>query len=413
MARTAIEPAESVRSEDFSTPAGRTMKPKTTPLWRTHDAKAQKTGQRRTIYWVGKSIIGEDGSDTGARTKGASYHGEWHDNKKTGYGIQVFPNGEKYEGQWGQGMRNGEGTLWVPNQKSKKLRKLYVGGWKDDKRHGRGTCFFKNGEFFQGSWESGKMHGQGTLRYANGDLYIGEWHDGMRSGHGTLNKANGDCYEGYWLCDKREGSGSYFYAESGKVFSGEWADDLPKAGVYTQAQPNPEQATPVPETFVLPEVELADPNGVLESALAAVRNARKSHRAQNTPVTSLFSDDEIEAMQNAFLGFANPTTGYIKPQDLQTLCSTLGTEVDAQRLDRLLDAAGLRVEAAEAASGLELAIAFEDFLRVVALLLDEEAENNPAPQGDEHPDTEHFWDDMGSDDLHFDDDEDLDGDFGP
>ena len=30
--------------------------------------------------------------------------------------------------------------------------------------------------------------------------------------------------------DKREGSGSYFYAESGKVFVGEWANDLPKAG---------------------------------------------------------------------------------------------------------------------------------------------------------------------------------------
>ena len=29
--------------------------------------------------------------------------------------------------------------------------------------------------------------------------------------------------------DMREGSGSYFYAESGKVFVGEWVNDLPKA----------------------------------------------------------------------------------------------------------------------------------------------------------------------------------------
>ena len=29
--------------------------------------------------------------------------------------------------------------------------------------------------------------------------------------------------------DLREGSGSYFYAESGKVFVGEWVNDLPKA----------------------------------------------------------------------------------------------------------------------------------------------------------------------------------------
>lgn len=389
--------------------------PRATPLWRVHDGKAQKSGQRRTIYWVGKSIMGEDGSDTGVRTTGANYHGEWHDNKKSGYGVQVFPNGEKYEGQWGKGMRNGEGTLWVPSQKSKKLRKLYVGGWKDDKRHGRGTCYLKSGEFFQGSWESGRMHGEGTLRYANGDLYVGEWHDGVRSGRGTLNKANGDCYEGFWLCDKREGSGSFFYAESGKVFSGEWADDLPKAGVYTQAQPNPEQAQAVPVTFALPEVELANPDAVLEGALAAVRNARKSHRAQNTPVTRLFSEDEIEALRNAFANHANPDSGYIQTSELQALCSSLGTEVDAQRLDRLLDAAGLRVEAAEAASGTDIALAFEDFLRVVALLLDEEAENNPPQPGAGQPGLNDFWDTLGSDDLEFDDedaDRDLLSDFG-
>ena len=28
--------------------------------------------------------------------------------------------------------------------------------------------------------------------------------------------------------DMRKGSGSYFYAESGKVFVGEWVNDLPK-----------------------------------------------------------------------------------------------------------------------------------------------------------------------------------------
>merc|ERR1719261_988004 len=144
------------------------------------------------------------------------------------------------------------------------------------------------------------MHGQGTLRYANGDLYIGDWHDGQRSGHGTLNKANGDCYEGYWLNDQREGSGSYFYAESGKVFVGEWAENLPKAGIYTQAYPNPEQATPVPTTTTLPPVRLALPAEVLEGALAAVRNARKSYRACGTPIDRLFAEEELDALRGAF-----------------------------------------------------------------------------------------------------------------
>merc|ERR1719160_1044713 len=300
-----------------------TRKPKVEPLWKKHDTMAQKAGQRGTIYWVGKAIIGEDGSFTGERCKGASYHGEWVDNKKNGYGVQVFPNGEKYEGQWGNGLRNGEGTLWVPVGKAKKLRKLYVGGWKDDRRHGKGTCFFKGGEYFQGTWDHGMMHGQGTLRYANGDLYIGQWHEGQRSGQGTLNKANGDCYEGFWLNDKREGSGSYFYSASGKVFVGEWADNLPKAGIYTQAYPNPEQATAVPTTTTIPSVKLAFPVDVLEDALSAVRNARKVHRARMTPIDRLFAEDEIDALRSAFEGLRK-ADGTLAASQLQELCAQLG-----------------------------------------------------------------------------------------
>mmetsp|Transcript_73615 Transcript_73615/g.157904 ORF Transcript_73615/g.157904 Transcript_73615/m.157904 type:complete len:386 (+) Transcript_73615:62-1219(+) len=374
-------PSEPMEAENMRTA---TLRPKTEPLWRKHDAMSMKSGSRGTIYWVGKSIIGEDGFKTGEMTKGASYHGEWAADKKNGYGVQVFPNGEKYEGQWGNGLRNGEGTLWVPVGKAQKLRKLYVGGWKDDKRHGRGTCFFKQGEFFQGEWNHGLMAGQGTLRYANGDLYIGEWHDGLRSGQGTMNKANGDCFEGFWLNDKREGSGSHFYAESGKVFVGEWANDLPKAGVYTQAKPNPEQATGVPVTSTLPPVRLAAPTQVLEGALSAVRQARKSYRAASTPLARLFAEDEIEALREAF-GSVSQEGGGVTAAGLQELCAQLGTEVTIPRLQVLL--ADVGIELPETGKITEVAVGFEDFLRIVAVLLDDEAADPEPEQGDEHLDS--------------------------
>lgn len=346
---------------------------KTTPLWRTHDAKAQKSGQRGTIYWVGKSIMGEDGgAPTGQRTKGASYHGEWDCNKKNGYGVQIFPTGEKYEGQWSNGQRNGEGTYWVPVGKAQRLRKVYVGGWKDDKRHGRGTCFFKNGEFFQGCWDQGKMQGQGTLRYGTGDLYVGEFHDGQRSGKGTLNKANGDCYEGYWLNDKREGSGSFFYAASGKVFVGEWADDLPKAGVYTQASPNPEQAGAVPTTSKLPPIRLALPTEVLQGALAAVRNARKSFRVRASPLERLFTEEEITSLQAAFEGAqrSDATAGSL---EIQALCSHLGTDMPMERLRELLISACFLSANCEQQAEMAVALNFDQFMRLIAVLLDQEA----------------------------------------
>jgi len=366
----AAAPLSGNGSVSYSDAAG-TRKPKTAPLWKTHDIKANKAGQRGTIYWVGRTIVGEDGAPDGNRAPGASYHGEWTNNKKNGYGVQVFPNAEKYEGQWGGGLRNGEGTLWVPVGKAKKLRKLYVGGWKDDRRHGKGTCFFKGGEYFQGTWDHGMMHGQGTLRYSNGDLYIGQWHDGQRSGQGTLNKANGDCYEGNWLNDSREGSGSYFYAASGKVFVGEWADNLPKAGVYTQAHPNPEQATAVPTTSTLPPVRLAQPVEVLEGALAAVRLARKSYRACGTPIDRLFAEEELEALRGAFESMRK-ADGMLPACHLQSLCAQLGTEVPTPRLNRLMGEAGL-----PPFSSLDACVSFEEFLRIVALLLDEEAAANP------------------------------------
>lgn len=34
--------------------------------------------------------------------------------------------------------------------------------------------------------------------------------------------------------DKREGQGSYFYAESNKLFVGEYVDDMPKCGIYSE-----------------------------------------------------------------------------------------------------------------------------------------------------------------------------------
>ena len=35
------------------------------------------------------------------------YIGEWKDNRKAGFGIQFYGNGDKYEGGWENNMCNG------------------------------------------------------------------------------------------------------------------------------------------------------------------------------------------------------------------------------------------------------------------------------------------------------------------
>lgn len=83
-----------------------------------NDAKAQKNGPHSTIYWVKQQKKFEDGSFKGEKWRASSkYTGSWHDNQKSGFGIQVYENGDKYEGGWNQGKREGQGTLWVQDEK--------------------------------------------------------------------------------------------------------------------------------------------------------------------------------------------------------------------------------------------------------------------------------------------------------
>ena len=72
--------------------------------------------------------------------------------------------------------------------------------------------------------------------YANENIYEGQWHEAKRNGYGVLTKRNGDHFEGHWVNDMREGQGSYFYQDKNKLFVGEWVNDQPKTGVYTEVE---------------------------------------------------------------------------------------------------------------------------------------------------------------------------------
>merc|ERR1719221_471353 len=104
--------------------------------------------------------------------------------------------------------------------------------------------------------------------------------------------------------------------------------------------------------------------------------ASEAHRARNTPVSRLFAEDEIDALRAAFDGVKRDD-GTITPVELQALCAQLGTEVGTPRVQRLLGDAGLPDLGDTALSAATSAVTFDVFLRVVALLLDEEAGANP------------------------------------
>ena len=96
--------------------------------------------------------------------------------------------------------------------------------------------FYPDGSRYEGLWSEGVRCGRGTLYSPNGDTYTGEWAQDKQNGLGTLTKANRDVYEGNWLSGLREGSGIYYYKAQEKIYDGEWVNDQPKCGVYTDAK---------------------------------------------------------------------------------------------------------------------------------------------------------------------------------
>ncbi|XP_037000258.2 MORN repeat-containing protein 3 [Artibeus jamaicensis] len=230
---------------------------KSEPLWKGWDQKAQKNGLRHQVYTVG----------------GDCYVGEWKDNMKHGKGTQIWKKtGAVYEGDWKSGKRDGYGTLSLPDPETGKNRRVYSGWWKGGKKSGYGIQFFGPKEYYEGEWCCNQRCGWGRMYYSDGDIYEGQWCNDKPEGEGMLRQKNGNRYEGHWRQGLKNGSGRFFHLNHGQLFEGFWVDDVAKCG--TMIDFGREEA-PEPTQFPIPEVEILDPDGVLEEALAMFKKAEE------------------------------------------------------------------------------------------------------------------------------------------
>eukprot|EP00919_Chromeraceae_sp_WS-2016_P019207 GHVR01045740.1.p1 GENE.GHVR01045740.1~~GHVR01045740.1.p1 ORF type:complete len:285 (+),score=67.64 GHVR01045740.1:67-921(+) len=258
-----------------------------------------KNGKLSCVCWVGETRLNEENKLEGDKyyTK-ETYRGGWLMNRKHGYGIQTMKDGSIYEGQWENNKRHGHGALWLKVPGKNQRRKSYTGSWINGEKHGNGQCYYANGDRYEGGWHGGKREGQGSMRYISGDIYEGGWHDGKRSGFGTMTYKNGDVYQGSWCNGKKEGPGTYFYYSTGRVFVGEWDNEILKVGVYSRAQCAPGEERRVDPSMDatrdvfnkgdevlhrLPQMQLKDPVGLLDRALDSVRKSRMARKGINVP----------------------------------------------------------------------------------------------------------------------------------
>ena len=138
--------------------------------------KVEPDGVGLMIYAGGNEYEGQfsngviDGYGTYKWANGDSYQGKFKNNKRNdGIGTYTWANGASYQGGFVNMMRNGLGTFNYANGIK------YEGFWNNDMKDGLGTESYK---------DNGKLpDDEGGAAYSAGDVYIGNFKDGKRHGN--------------------------------------------------------------------------------------------------------------------------------------------------------------------------------------------------------------------------------------
>lgn len=97
----------------------------------------------------------------------------------------------------------------------------YIGEWKNNLKHGRGTYYYPNGDVYIGSWENGMKHGPSgryTFKLSGCDItYEGEFSNDCIQGRGRISFTNGDVFMGKWINNEIHGSGLLTYSDGTQV----------------------------------------------------------------------------------------------------------------------------------------------------------------------------------------------------
>ncbi len=171
----------------------------------------------------------------------------------------------------------------------------------------------------------------------------------------------------------REGQGSYFHAQKNKLFVGEYVEDIPKAGIYTEVadgstglpEGGQEKLRDFDDIPPIPELGLRDPVGVLEEAFKRTRLRRVFYRARYMGVAQMFQKAEVEEMLNQFYVYGG---GPIAHEQVLILLERMGIEVEPDRLPDFVSKVADLVPAS---------LDFDLFARTVAVILEE---NNKLPE---------------------------------
>lgn len=128
---------------------------------------------------------------------GSHYVGEFKNNLRNGHGTFTNTKGYVYEGEWVDGRFEGWGCMKKKGNDGCSVS-VYLGQFKNWKRHGEGKQFFSDG-VYDGVWALGKRNGLGIMWYDDKRVYLGNWKDDKYEGIGTMMYGNELCLLLYLL----------------------------------------------------------------------------------------------------------------------------------------------------------------------------------------------------------------------
>ncbi|KAJ9449975.1 Phosphatidylinositol 4-phosphate 5-kinase 3 [Diplonema papillatum] len=126
------------------------------------------------------------------------------DGTKEGLGQSLFPNGDMYIGEYRNNKRHGVGCYYWS-----RTEEIYIGQWKANLRSGKGRMFNGGKGRYYGMWANDAQAGKGRYTHASGDTYAGDFLNGEPEGHGTYTVAQ----------DTSQLTGTF---HKGKFLFGDW-----------------------------------------------------------------------------------------------------------------------------------------------------------------------------------------------
>ena len=106
-----------------------------------------------------------------------------------GRGIFIWKIGVKYIGYFHQNNLQGKGILLDKNNNL-----AYDGYFYANKKNGFGLHYYNNGEYYEGDFINDKMEGNGIFHYKNGDIWEGVYKNKKKNGVGIMIRKNGQVF---------------------------------------------------------------------------------------------------------------------------------------------------------------------------------------------------------------------------